>query len=220
VRWARHVLEGSHCAKAALPVDAVRVASEASALLAARIPEIGGRGLVGKIAGLGGRTRDIAVVASTAEPAIDMLPVGMTTKLAFVAAWFPIVRDVWLNVKSTACGIRRRSCALWALDAGKREVAAEPALSMDTISPTTQLPCDTLLVPIVRNERFVWEVATTCRAIDAQEVARAAISALGVVAVCLATQLANRASWIPKMAHADWLVLELASPLFRGRIRS
>jgi len=215
--WARDVLEGPHCAKAALWVDAVRLAPEATDILATRVPEVGNRGLVGKLADLRGRTIDFCVVASTAEPASDILPVGITTELAFVATWLPIIRDAWLIVESTTCGVRL-GCALWTIDANARRVAAEPALSMDTVCPTAQVTCDTVLIPIVRDEGFVLEVAAASWAIDVCVVACAAVSALDVLGVRLATQLANLASWIPEVAHAYWLVLELARPFLRGRL--
>lgn len=219
MRWACHVLEGHRRAKAALLADAVRVASKAPSRIAARIPEVRDRGLVGEMAGLRGRTRDVAVVARTAIPAILIPPIGVTTEGdCSAAAWLPIMRGLCLSVECTAWGIRLGR-ALWAHDAREGRVAAIPALSMDTICPATQPSCLTVLVPIVRDERLVHEVATTRRASDAREVARTAKSALEVLAVCVAAQpssLSSGARWIPKVAHADWRVLERTSPRFRG----
>jgi len=214
---ARHIVKGPNCTKPALRVDAISVAPEASIARTARVPEVGDHGLVGKLANLRGRTVDVCVGARTAVPASGILPVGIATETyLLVAAWLPIVRDGWLNIESAAWGVRLGR-ALGAGDTRARVVATEPALRMYTICPTAQFPCDTVLVPIVRDEGEVLEVAAAGWAIDDGVIACTAKTALEVLAVRVATQwvrvATNLAIGIPEVAHADGLVLKLARPL-------
>lgn len=121
----------------------------------------------------------------------------------------PIVRVIWL-VREIAFINLCRSGVIWTFDASERVHAAEAALRVNPVGPTSQFAHLAFVVPIVRRVRLIGKMATTRRALHIDEIARATETALCIHAISLATELPILAKGVPEVTHPDRIVLECA----------
>jgi len=214
---ARDVLERARLAEAALGVDAIGHAAE-HARLALMLPIVRHKGLVREGASVARRARDVCVAPLTAKTTPNVDAIGETTAHAFAALRIPEVRGLRLvHEGARSCGWPRHN--IRACDVCVRVLTAEAALCVDAVCPAAQLPHLALVVPVVRHNRLVGEMATRWRARDAGVCARSTEPALNVLAIGIAPQHAHRARWIPEVTRNNRLVLEFASSCRSGCCR-
>lgn len=216
VMWRRlklrawHGLERPGAAEATLLVDTISLATQ-HPLATLGIPEVRHRWCLLELTDVRGGTMDIREATATAPAAMHMLPIGEATMLAQDASGIPIIRRLWLRCEGTSY-LRWLLSIFGAWDSCEGEIAAEAALDMDPVCPTTKLTDLALRVPVVGDERVVWELATARWARNAHEVPTTAQTALHMLSITVTTEVAHLASRIPEMAGTGRLVVELTLP--------
>merc|ERR1740121_1983345 len=141
---------------------------------------------------------------------MNMLAVGIAAMHAQKALGIPIIGRLGFIVER-AGGSLGRSGPFGAGHPGVGEVTAEAALGMDPIRPATKLAKLARSVPVIGHEGFCGESATARWAWHADEVATAAEATLHVLAIAIATELAQLAGRVPIKTNVDRFVVELTA---------
>merc|ERR1740121_119950 len=146
---------------------------------------------------------------------MNMLAVGIAAMHAQKALGIPIIGRLGFIVER-AGGSLGRSGPFGAGHPGVGEVTAEAALGMHPIRPATKLAKLARSVPVIGHEGFCGESATTRWAWHADEVATAAEATLHVLAIAIATELAQLTGRVPIKTNVDRFVVELAAATNAG----
>merc|ERR1719330_717614 len=140
---------------------------------------------------------------------MHVLAICVATMHTHAATGLPIVWRLRLCGKC-ACGCRRRRSPFWTRDPSEGKVAAEAALGVHAVGPTSKQADLAIVVPVVGHEGTRCKLATARWARDGKESATAAKSALKVFTIAIASKVAHLARRIPKKANTNGKIVELA----------